>query len=272
MTSKLGNDVLWFAIGILFLMPLQGFCGQIITVPSQGIATIQAAMISARIGDTVLVEPGKYHEKVSIKNGVTLKSKSLFGASMDGGGKGTVISLFGNASICGFEIKNGTIGILSTGMGNSITKCRIINNRQSGLSCTGQMPKVQDNIFAYNTGSGIVGWDVSAGSEPLSFNTIAYNENNGMMFGGASKVIIENNIVVFNARLGLKFDDGGFVVAQNNVFFQNGSMPISFGDKNISADPKFTEPKGKLDFSLMPDSPLHSLPQGIGDVGARLNY
>ncbi len=272
MTTKLSRETLWGTIGILFLVSFSGFCGQLISVPTQEIPTLQSAMIASRAGDTILVAPGNYNEKISVKNNVYLKSKTMFGASINGGGKGTVVSLFGNSTICGFEIKNGSIGVLSSGMGNSIIKCRIIKNWQSGISCAGQMPKIQDNIIAYNNGSGIVGWDVAAGSEPLSFNTIAYNENNGIGLGGASKVIIENNIVAYNARFGFKADDASKAIVQNNIFFQNGSMPISFGDNNFTLVPKFADPKGKLDFSLLPDSPLHSLPQGVGEVGIRLNY
>ena len=42
----------------------------IVAVPSSGITSITKAMIKARPGDTVIVENGKYKEKVFIKAGV----------------------------------------------------------------------------------------------------------------------------------------------------------------------------------------------------------
>ena len=81
--------------------------GQIIAVPTKGVPTIQAAMIAARAGDTVLVANGIYKEKVLVKSGVLLKAQSQFGAAIDGNSRGTVVTLAGNAGICGCEIRNG---------------------------------------------------------------------------------------------------------------------------------------------------------------------
>jgi len=258
--------------GITVATVLPAVCGQVISVPAKGISSIQAAMISARSGDTVLAANGVYKEKVSVKSGVILKAQSLFGAVIDGGGRGTVVTLGGDAGICGFEIRNGTIGIQSTSIGNSIVKCRITGNWETGLSCAGRLPKIQDNIIVFNRGSGVQGWDVIASNDVIDHNTIAYNSNHGIALGGASSVIIENNIIAFNVRFGIKADESVRISASNNDFFQNGGMAYGMGDKNVALDPKFTEPKKKMDFSLQQEAPLRSAEMKTGELGARSGY
>jgi hypothetical protein len=257
---------------LIMASALPVLCGQIINVPGKGIPTIQAAMIAARAGDTVLVANGVYKEKVAVKSGVILKAQSLFGAAIDGDGRGIVVMLAGDAGIIGLDIRNGTIGVLSRNIGNSIVKCRISGNRESGLSCAGRLPKIQDNLIAFNSGSGIQGWDVIASNEAIDHNTIAYNANNGIALGGASSVIIENNIIAFNERFGLKADDSVKMAANNNDFFRNGGMQNGAPEKNLALDPKFSEPKGKMDFSLQQDSPLLPLEIKTGEIGARFAY
>jgi hypothetical protein len=44
------------------------------------------------------------------------------------------------------------------------------------------------------------------------------------------------------------------------------------GERNFSLDPKFSDPKVKMDFSLQQDTPLHSMEMKIGELGARLAY
>jgi hypothetical protein len=251
---------------------LPALCGQILNVPAKGIPSIQAAMIAARAGDTVLVANGVYREKVAVKSGVFLKAQALFGAAIDGGSRGIVVTLGGDAGVCGFEIRNGTIGVLSRSIGNSIVKCRITGNRETGLSCAGRLPKIQDNLIVFNNGSGVQGWDVIASNDVIDHNTIAYNANNGVALGGASSVIIENNIIAFNERFGIKADESVKMAAANNDFFQNGSMQYGANDKNFTLDPKFSDPRKKMNFSLQQDSPLLPVEIKTGEIGARLAY
>jgi parallel beta-helix repeat protein len=258
--------------GLLMAAALPAPCGQIINVPAKGVPTIQAAMITARAGDTVLVANGVYKEKVAVKAGVLLKAQSLFGAAIDGGSRGVVVTLGGDAGVCGLEIRNGTIGVLSRSIGNSIVKCRISGNRETGLSCAGRLPKIQDNLIVFNRGSGIQGWDVIASNDVIDHNTIAYNSNNGIALGGASSVIIENNIIAFNERFGIKADESVKMAAANNDFFQNGSLQYGASDKNFSLDPKFSDARKKMNFSLEQDSPLLPVEIKAGEIGARLAY
>jgi hypothetical protein len=272
MNKRTGSRIffLGFICASLVVLPAAG--GQIINVPSPAAKTIQAAMIAARTGDTVLVANGVYKEKISVKSGVWLKSQTLFGAAVDGMGKGTVVTLGGDAGICGMEVRNGTIGVLSRSLGNSILKCRITGNWETGLSCAGRLPRIQDNVIVFNRGSGIQGWDVIASNEVIDHNTIAYNANNGIALGGSSNVIIEFNIIAFNSRFAIKSDESAKMAAENNDFFQNGAVQYGVGDKNFSLDPKFSDPRKKMDFTLQQDAPLHSVDVKTGGLGARSAY
>jgi hypothetical protein len=184
-----------------------------------------------------------------------LKARTQFKAILDGGGKGNVVTLLGGCGICGFEIRNGTIGVQSNSIDNAILQCRITAMTETGISCSGQLPQIEDNVIVYNKGSGIQGWDLQAAGVTISHNTIAYNANNGIGIGGNSKVTVENNIIAFNQRLGVKINDESPVtLIRKNVFFQNGSMPYIKLEGNSICDPRFVDPK-KMQFSLQTDSP-----------------
>jgi hypothetical protein len=246
--------------------------GQVVPVPSAEGSTIALAMIKAKAYDTVLVANGVYTGSVMVKADVVLKAQSQFGAVLDGGGKGATVTLGGNATVCGFEVKNGAIGVSSSRVGNAIVKCRITQNRQSGIICVGDVPLIQDNIIVFNKGSGIQGWNLTSTSASINHNTIAYNQNNGIALGGASNVIIEKNIIAFNDNAGVKAMEPVKTSMSSNNIYKNGIAPPSLPADNYSADPKFTAPKDKLDFSLQADSPLKSLLANNEEIGARASY
>jgi hypothetical protein len=240
-----------------------------IVVPSKANATIAKAMITAQSGDTVVVENGVYGEKILIKPGVTLKARSQFGAILDGNGKACIVTLGGNCCIWGFEIRRGTIGIFSNTLDNSIVSCRITAMTQSAISCSGQLPKIEDNILVHNKGSGLQCWDVRSTSASINHNTIAYNENNGIAMGGNSTAVIENNVIAFNERLGIKINGEAVTChLMKNVFFENGSMSYINLEGNLTCDPKFIDPK-KMHFALQPDSPCKNKSLNEEDPGAR---
>ena len=241
-----------------------------IIVPSNVNTTIAKALFSAKSGDTVIVENGVYGEKVRVKPGVFLKARSQLKSILDGNGKGPVVTLEGNAGICGFEVRSGTIGVTSNNIDNAIIQCRITGMTESGISCSGQLPKIEDNIIVYNKGSGIVAWNIQSSASSINHNTIAYNANNGVAVGGNSIVALENNIIAFNQRLGLKVSEETVTLhLLKNVFFQNGSMSyIIKMEGNFTCDPKFVEPK-KMQFSMQPDSPCKHKGSNDEDPGAR---
>lgn len=245
----------------------------VIVVPSTKHPTISAAMAIARQGDTVRVKEGRYKEKCFVNPGVILESVVPFGAILDGGGKGTIVTLGTESFVTGFDIRNGTIGVFSSSSQAKITYCRISLNQQTGIMCVGHLPQIEDNIIVYNKGSGIQGWDVRSTSAPISHNTIAYNENNGVAIGGNSEITMENNIIAFNKNFGVKTSEGGAKVElKSNNIYQNAKFALTLPTGNHEADPMFADPK-EMDFTLQKGSRCIGMGSDNQDVGARIiNY
>jgi parallel beta-helix repeat protein len=246
---------------------------EVINVPSDA-KTISAAMITARMGDTVRVAPGVYRERVIMAPGVFLISSGLFDAKIDGGGRGTVVTMSKNCSIYGFEVRHGTIGIFSSDMGNEIASCRIVKNFMTGIITVRHLPKIQDNIIAFNRASGIQGWDVRSTSATVNHNSIAFNGNHGIAIGGSSEFIIENNVIAFNERFGLKILEvpEKIQVSANN-FWKNLYQPGKpLPSNNFAFDPAFIAPRADLNFKPDPGQCCKSKGSDDENIGARLSY
>ena len=186
------------------LIPCVAFAGTIINVPSPGIATLTAAMVKARAGDTIIADNGTYKEHVFIKAGIVLKAKNMHKAKIDGKGRGTIVTMGSNSSIVGFIIQNGTIGIFTKNAGISILKCQVAKNWQTGIMSIRHLPRIEDNLVIYNRASGFQGWNVRSTVSSINHNTFAFNANHGVSVGGASNIVVENNVVAYNERFALK--------------------------------------------------------------------
>ncbi len=255
---------------LLFLIPKYSESA-ILRVPADA-PTISAALSSVNKNDTVLVDPGYYKEHLFIPASVVLLSKTAFKAVIDGNGRGTIITLGTSSTVCGFEIRNGTIGVFSTSSNSTVSQCRIVFNQQSGIMCVGNLPRIEDNVIAYNRGSGIQGWDVRSTAASINHNTIAYNSNHGISIGGTSSIIVENNLIAFNSMFGLKpSNETVRVLMVNNSFFQNEQFSNVLPSDNFSFDPMFKDPI-HLDFSLNKESRCIGRSTDNQDLGARLVY
>ena len=243
------------------------------TVPSAGATTINEALSKAKVGDTIWVKPGIYKEHINLSSGITLISSELFKAVIDGKGRGDVVKISYNASIIGFEIKNGNVGVIAKGPGTSIQKCKIYKNRISGIICTGNLPIIENNIIVYNEGSGIQAVDIISGSSSINHNTIAYNRNNGIIINGSTTISIENNIIVSNSGQGIKtqLEEEKLRITHND-FFANRQIKFTLPENNFSFDPLFTAPKRKtMDFSLQSNSQAIKKGNDNMNLGALLN-
>ena len=248
--------------------------GNAVTVPGDA-KTISEAMITARMGDTVYVSPGVYKERVIMAPGVALVARGgVFAAKIDGMGRGTVVTMSKNCTITGFEVTNGTIGIFSSDLGNEISSCRIVNNWMTGIITVRHLPKIQDNIIAFNRASGIQGWDVRSTSVSVNHNSIAYNGNHGIAIGGASEFIIENNVIAFNERFGLKILEAPEKIqVSSNNFFKNLYQPgRPLPDNNFAFDPAFIAPRSGMNFKPDPGQCCKEKGSDDENLGARLTY
>ncbi len=245
---------------------------KVLVVPSDSAKTITAAMSLAKQGDTVKVLEGTHKETVYVAPGVTLLSDKLFGAVIDGGGRGTIVTLGTGSTITGFEVRNGTIGVFSTSSQTAVTQCRITQNMQSGIMCVGNLPKIEDNLIVFNRGSGIQGWDVRTTSASINHNTIAFNTNHGISLGGNSAITVENNIIAFNDQFGIKPGDEAVKVDLiNNNIYQNAKFAGVLPGDNFSADPLFSDAK-RMNFSLLKESRSVGSGTDNQNLGARVVY
>jgi parallel beta-helix repeat protein len=264
-------SMVWVSLLLGMFIPSVPGAGEMIMVPSIGTKTIAAAMTKAKPGDTVLVENGKYREHVYIKAGVTLKARNLFRVILDGKGRGTVVSMGSNSSIIGCVIQNGTIGLFSKNPGVTVSNCHIIKNWQTGIITVRHLPQIEDNIIAFNRASGIQGWDVRSTAAAINHNTIAYNANNGIALGGASNVVIENNVIAYNERFALKLrDESDKSKITNNNFYRNLSHAVPAG--NHSFDPAFISPKSSFNFKSDPRMCCQIKGTDNENLGVRYNY
>jgi parallel beta-helix repeat protein len=247
------------------------WAGEIISVPSLGVATISQAMLNARSNDTIYVGDGVYKEKIFIKSGVALIARNQFKAVIDGGGKGTVVTLGTRSTIKGFEVRNGTIGVFSKDADNVIINCRIIRNFLTGLMCVRHLPKIEDNIIAFNRASGIQGWNLRSTSTSINHNTIAFNQNHGIALGGVSEVIIENNMITFNERFGIKLSHNSQKSQLNkNNIFGNLSVTNKLPPENFAFDPKYVSPKSNMNFTVESKLPCCAFGSDNQILGSRL--
>jgi parallel beta-helix repeat protein len=245
--------------------------GEFIAVPSLGITSISQAMMTAKSGDTVLVADGIYKEKIFIKAGVALVARNNFRAIINGGGKGTVVTMSTHSTIKGFKITNGTIGVFSKDPDNSIVSCLIINNWETGIICVRHLPRIEDNIIAFNRASGIQGWNLRSTSTTINHNTIAFNRNNGVALGGASEVILENNMITFNERFGVKLSHNSEkTILNKNNLYGNLSLTSKLPADNSAFDPKYHAPKTALDFTVESKLPCCAFGSDNKIIGARL--
>ncbi len=242
-----------------------------IVVPQQ-YSTISQAMQKVKKGDTIQVADGLYNEQLYIAPGITLLAQNLFKAVVDGGGRETVVTMGNGSIICGFEIRNGTIGVFSTSANVSILKCRVINNHQTGIMCVGTLPQIEDNLIIYNNGSGIQGWDVRSTSASINHNTIAFNSNHGISVGGNSTIIIENNSISHNTQFGLKVSDESVrVTLISNNFFMNAKFSGTLPTENFTYAPMYID-AAKCNFLLDKNSQLIGKGTDNQDLGARIVY
>ena len=192
---------------------------------------------------------------------------------LDGMGRGTVVTMGPNSGIIGFVVKNGTIGIFTKNAGIIIQKCLITKNGQTGIITVRHLPKIEDNIIAFNRASGIQGWDVRSTVASVNHNTIAFNANHGIAVGGSSNIIVENNVVAYNERFALKLstESEKSKITKNN-FYRNLRQVQKIPSGNYSFDPAFISPRAGMNFRSDPKLCCQIKASDNENLGARLNY
>jgi hypothetical protein len=191
--------------------------------------TIQAAITVAAPGDTVLVAPGTYVERISFRGkAITVASEAGPATTVIDGSAGGPVVTFNtgetrSAVLRGFTITNG--GGFSG----------------SGVAVSNASPTIDGNVITGNRGCDGIGINVSFGSPRIVDNHITDNVRSGCSGGvggagikisGASAAIVEANVIADNSLTG---GDGGGIslfaagapVIRNNVIARNSVSGVS---------------------------------------------
>jgi PPM family protein phosphatase len=161
------------------------------------------ALKRAHSGDTVVVAPGTYPENIVLHDGVSLVSAEHLGAVLQG--QGNVVEANGvhHASLSGFRITGGEIGVRLVNSGVDITGVEVTGMRGTGLDIEGESAgTVRASTFVDNSGPGI---RIHGAARPvIAHNVISGNgkgENPmrpGLEIDGASKPVVTANIIAGN--------------------------------------------------------------------------
>jgi parallel beta-helix repeat protein len=214
--------MLCLALLLLGLLTSSAAAQTTIRVPTDQ-PTIQAGIGAALPGDTVLVAPGTYAERITY-SGKAITVASEMGpvfTIIDGGGAGVVVTFNAgetrSAVLRGFTVTNG--GGFSGG----------------GVAVSNASPTIEGNIITGNTGCDGVGITVSFGSPLIVGNQITSNVRTGCSGGvggagvkvvGAASTVIEENLIADNWLAdgnggGISLFAAGTPVVRNNVIARN---------------------------------------------------
>jgi hypothetical protein len=153
--------------------------------PNATYQTINAAVADAKPGDTILVHPGTYLEKLKI-SGITLKAlrgpEVTVVKSSDGTGDGITLAGNANVTLIGFRVQGFVNGIVvdTNGGDTRVANCVAAGNSAVGMVLGASVPlsaKIANNIAADNGGDALFvkrrGWS-SYGDYTSVINNISY--------------------------------------------------------------------------------------------------
>jgi len=207
--------------------------------------TIQAAVNEASDNNTILVYPGNYEGKVTVKKGLTLKSVEEHAAVIDAKGADYAIDIqdADNVTIDGFKITGATnrgISVYGSSGFRKMNNTTITNNiiENNGTTTSGEgiyfhrlgdYNKVEGNTIKDNTFSGISLNSPASGS-PATENEFNNNEiiNNGnygiyVQGYGFKNNNIEENIIKGHKKYGIYLGQAGIenTIIKNNIIEDN---------------------------------------------------
>ena len=223
----MSSRIVWLAL-LLSSLPVGAAAQTTIRVPADQ-PTIQAGIGAAAPGDTVLVAPGTYVERIDfLGKAITVTSEAGPAATVIDGNAGGVVVTFRSgegpsAVLRGFTVTNG--GGFSGG----------------GVAVLSSSPTIEGNVISGNRGCDGVGVNVSFGSPRIVGNEITGNVRTscsggvggaGVKVSGASAAVIEGNVIADNSLAGgngggISLFAAGVPVIRNNVIARNSVSGVS---------------------------------------------
>ena len=220
--------------------------------------TLAAANAAARTGDTVVVAPGVYREKLQLTTpGVTWRSETPGAAIIDGGWSGQdyddefsiLVGIGAAVTFTGFTLRNSEgrgFYVGKAGSGALIADCRIDNCGTSAFvlgDC--------ENVSVHGVVATRLGMAWEAGRRPSVAGSVilvratnctvescivAYGHGEGIDIGRGSRRCTVRGCVIFdNSHLGLYLNRCVDCVAEHNLVFLTGFAARNVGNEGWPA-------------------------------------
>jgi len=202
-----------------------------------GYDTIQKAIDAAIDGQTIIVNPGTYHENIQLKGRrITVQSSRPNNPSVvattiiDGGKKGSVVTITGgdSSTLKGFTIRNGDAqhggGIYILSSNPTITGNTIIKNEAIHMSYDPSGP-------GWTPTGGGGGIYIESSSHPVITNNIITENESGFLGGGIAcmkstptitgNTITKNKVSLFGGGGIIVWECTGTFLIQDNIISEN---------------------------------------------------
>lgn len=243
---------------LVFLATVQPTFAATLRVP-QDHQTIQAAVDASHIGDTILVAPGEYQERIVLKPGIILRSAGddTQGAGglrraertvIDGGGKqGTApgVEMAAGSVLDGFTIT--AVGLYDAALWEKHfgSHGEELGDDEGSVQAEGTSPAVSiqggscivTHCIVHQNGDvgiGILGKENTTTAPLISGNFVSRNMGGGIGVAEEAEPIIRDNTCTENLRAGIGCRKANPIIT-NNVCYQNiragigcreGSKPV----------------------------------------------
>jgi hypothetical protein len=243
--------------------------------------SIQKGIESAAHGDTVLVERGRYRERIDFLGKAILVGSryildglesSIESTVVEGDNTGSTV-IFESDEDSGSVIRGLTIsggyalyggGIYCYGSSPTIAENFLLENEcvvyggGAAVYCGyWSSPAIKRNLVAGCSGPAAIFLNYESNASLIN-NTVCYNSGGGISAQNNSNPFIKNNVVCNNADYGLHLSGDFWDVWYNDVYGQDEDyreIPDQTGvNGNISADPIFVNPSAD-DYRLTTGSP-----------------
>jgi parallel beta-helix repeat protein len=230
-------------------------------VPGQ-FPTINAAILAATAGDTVIVAKGTYLEQVFVGvAGIKLVGK---GAVIDGQYAGVCIDIQADdVSVAGFTLANGLMGLFAVGAGTTVIKCDVRNCASVGIALQGGGCKVAGNTVTGCGDDGINFLRTAAGETVIEKNTCTQNGEEGIAVTGDEFTLAKNRCER-NALNGVFATIEGFkptaapvglpVLIEKNTCLDNGNGLLLLNGTATTVTIQKNDLSGNADAGLFADS------------------
>jgi hypothetical protein len=219
--------------------------------------SLQERIDAAAPGDEVVVPAGFYSGAIVVRDGIALIGDGADSTVLDGGGQPCVVTMGKDASIGGFTVQNGVVGIANSNESFfSVFDCRIVDNQHYGIRVQGGSAVIVSNLIARTRQLAGV---LCLNANPYIMDNVIQDNPIGVVVGGKLTPTIVDNIFVGN-QTGIRLNQATAILGGNT--FDRNAVNIVGG----TLDP--TDRIAQVDLASL--KPYRSKPGRYGSLIARI--